>query len=341
LFLADRPLFLVYSAMRFLSVFLVAAVAAATATVYLPSSRSAQDSSLLNTITSTQNILVVSSSPASSSAPSAPSPISPSESLLKSGRSLPTFVLAVPSSFSAPSRPQMTSDSFPLSQLASAAKTAVVSDGFDKNVVSAFTQKGHSVIRARSTKSKQQLFSALSSALHLDISATSEGFSIEGVQFYLSETDAVFGPVVALLDMTPSSRSLGDMSFVVADLSSGFSSIVSAYGAQSNQAAAVKSVVEATVTYVEDTFGECVLVASDNFVVDGVESLQDIRDVSSFVKNTVPVPKANTTITQIFIWFHVALWSSLAVIVLYTLKLGLDIEKDTLLYRTTALRGQY
>jgi len=325
--------------MRFLSVFLIAAVAAA-ATVYLPSSRSAQESSLLDAITKTQNILVASSFPSTTS-PSAPSPISPSESLLKSSRPLPTFVLAVPSSFSLQSRPTMTSEIFPLSQLASAASTVLVSDGFDIDFVSAFSEKGHNVIRARSASSKVQFFSALSSALNLDIHETSEGFEIEGVKFSLLEANSIFGPVAALLDLGRSSRSLRDVSFVVADLSSGYNSFVSIYGAQSSQAIAVKTVVESAVSYIEQKFGECVLVATDSLLLDDVNTLMDEKEISSFVKNTVPVPKANTAITQIFIWFHVALWATFAAVVLFTLKLGLDIEKDTLLYRTTALRGQY
>jgi len=233
----------------------------------------------------------------------------------------------------------LSENAFPVYEMSSTLSSALVLAGASDELRGAFApnsfRKIYTPYGMKASLLNNDLYVC---GVKLTASQDDDSFILNDADFGMNEIDNILSAAAALCSEQSSEQ------VTVVDFRSTYSYVVSQYGADSKQARAVEKMIN---TLIEKLSGETLafILATDSQFYQKQIFDEDFVAVSpsltaalstKFVRATSP----NTGSFQIILWFTIFVVIVFIVITLLTCGVGIDIEKDTLLYQTTCLRGQ-
>jgi len=234
---------------------------------------------------------------------------------------------------------EFTNNAFPLMEMSLTLSTAIVEPGMSNEMKDAFYYED--VRKINMYRRFSELSAILSnSGIVLSNNIDDNSFSLNGVDF---DTDAL-GDVLyasALACMTDFNDQV-----TVIDLRSAYIYAKKNYGESSAHVEAVKKMINSVLESVSQRSMSFVLATNEKFFAN--QMLPDIdfyvvpTHLTASLKGSAQQKLSNpdTGIFQITLWFTIFICIVVIIFAVLTCGVGVDIEKDTLLYQTTALRGQ-
>jgi len=167
-------------------------------------------------------------------------------------------------------------------------------------------------------------------------------FTLNKVQFSAQDIEEVLHTAAALC-----SKEINDQVTVV-DFRDTYQYTALNYGKDSEQARAVTAMINSAIQYLksesfvfvlatDSTFYQWQKYSQEEFIAVPVRMSMSVQKTPNTGK---PAAASSTGTFQITLWFTIGIVIVLLIFVVLTCGVGLDIEKDTLLYQTTCLRGQ-
>ena len=233
-------------------------------------------------------------------------------------------------------------NAFPLDEMARTLATGLVAPGASAALQAAFARDTvHALTLPRTLGAAAASRSLAACGVAMSDAVAAGQFTLEGAAFDAADADTVLGAAL-LLCARPAAPAA---QVVVADLRPAHAAAVAKYGAGSAQAAAVAAMTAHVLETLQATTSLFVLATDDAFFADQQRPAADFavvapRSVAAAAVRAGAKPDPDTSVTQITIWFTVLMVVVIIVFAFATCGVGLDIEKDTLLYQTPCLRGQ-
>jgi len=235
----------------------------------------------------------------------------------------------------------LTDNSFPLSEMSMTLSTAVVLPGLSADIKEALEFNDVSKYNVRDGAKLDELsYSLFSCGIGMDVKAKDNAFSLNKVVF---DNDAARDVLYASSVVC---SSYYDNQVTIVDLRSAYTYAKENYGADSDQVQAVEKMIRSIMEFLS---GETIsfVIASDNdfsagqLYPDNDFVVVPTRVTATVAKSATEIKSSpDTGIFQITLWFTILVVIVVLVFAVLTCGVGIDIEKDTLLYQTTALRGQ-
>lgn len=274
----------------------------------------------------------------------APASAEGSATLLGAAAQKQAVLVAVPEALApADATGALADAAFPLDEMARTLATGLVQPGASPALQGAFARGTvRALAPARSSGGAAAVSRGLGACgIAMEFKSATGAFTLEGAAFDAADADAVLAP--ALLLCAPPAEAAA-LQVVVADLRPAHAAAVAKYGAESAQAAAVAQMTAEVLASLQARARLFVLAADGAFFAEQQRPGADFAVFAPRLGTAAAVaskmPDPDTSITQITIWFVVLMVVVVVVFVFATCGVGLDIEKDTLLYQTTCLRGQ-
>ena len=232
-------------------------------------------------------------------------------------------------------------NAFPLDEMARTLATGLVVPGASAALQAAFARDTVRALTLPRTLGAAAASRSLGECGVAMAAPAAGRFSLEGADFDAADADAVLAPAL-LLCAPPAAPAV---QVVVADLRPAHAAAVAKYGADSAQAAAVAKMTAQVLRTLQARTRLFVLATDAAFFADQQRPAADFavvapRATAAATAVASKKPDPDTSVTQITIWFTVLMVVVVIIFVFATCGVGLDIEKDTLLYQTTCLRGQ-
>jgi len=235
---------------------------------------------------------------------------------------------------------ELASNDFPLMELSLTLSTSIVEPGMSDDMKDAFYYEEVNKLNLPANVRISKMGESLSSCgVSLEENLLGS-FTLNGAEF---EKEAA-GEVIyaaALACMTEFNDQV-----TVIDLRSAYFYAKVNYGKTSPQVEAVEKMIRSVLDSVSRRSMTFVLATDNNFFANQLLPEYDFVAVSpshtaSLKKSAQEkIAKPGTGIFQITLWFTIFISLTVIIISILTCGVGVDIEKDTLLYQTTALRGQ-
>jgi len=236
---------------------------------------------------------------------------------------------------------ELVDKSFPLMQMSLTLSTAVVMPGVSEQMKEALYMEAVHEVNVPS----RMTLSVMQPALAKCGVALSEGildgtFRLEGVDFSAESARGVlYAPVLACLEKF-------DHQVTVVDLRSTYAYAKEIFASEPAKIKAVEKMIRAVVEFLGSETSSFVVASDEDFFAQQDTPSYDFEVVSPRLTASLSksanekVSSTSTPIFQITLWFVIFIVIVVAIFTLLTCGVGIDIEKDTLLYQTTALRGQ-
>jgi len=257
----------------------------------------------------------------------------------KNGKQRASIVI-VPESFASGDFIGAVADNdFPLNEMSRTFSSALVMPGASNTLKNAFARRSfRSIYAPRDIKSS--VLSLDKCGVKLDENTDDNSFVFNQVTFEYRDYSDVVSAAAALC-----SANLNEQVTVI-DFRTAHKIAVEGYGSDSAQVAAIKNAVNSAIYFLEQDSFVFVLATDSNFYENQVIPGKDFQAVSP--KNSVDLrtsrealeTNSDTGAFQITLWFTITVSLVIGIFTLLTCGVGIDIEKDTLLYQTTCLRGQ-
>jgi len=235
---------------------------------------------------------------------------------------------------------ELANNAFPLMEMSLTLSTSIVEPGMSQEMKEAFYYEDVNKIYAGRIRMSE--VSSILSSCGVSVVEHSEdhSFSLNGVDF---DIDAA-GDVIYAAALACRSR-LNDQVTVV-DLRSAYNHAKKNYGSSSPQVEAVEKMIRSILEVLDLRSMSFVLATNTEFYANQMLPEYDFAvvppELSASLKKSAneKVSSPNTGIFQITLWFTIFVCLVILIFAVLTCGVGVDIEKDTLLYQTTALRGQ-
>jgi len=230
-------------------------------------------------------------------------------------------------------------NAFPLMEMSLTLSTAVVQEGISEEMQEAlYYDEVRKIVVKRDIK-MIDLISSLDSC-GVELSEKKNGFALNGAFFdSQSARDVLYAAAVAC------SSDFNEQVTIV-DLRSAYDYTKNHYSSDPAQLEAVEKMIRSVVEFLSGKTISFVLATDDDFFENQPTPSYDFAVVSPHLNAEVgkyvheKVSSPSTGIFHITMWFTIFIVIVVVIFTLLTCGVGIDIEKDTLLYQTTALRGQ-
>jgi len=232
-------------------------------------------------------------------------------------------------------------NSFPITEMSVTLSTAIVLPGLSTEMKDILSHDEVQKIIAKPNVNMAELSSSLANCgVQLSDKIVGNSFTLNGVDFDAEDMqDILYASAVIC------SAELNNQVTVV-DLRSAYDYAKTNYGSITGHVQAVESMIRSVVEFLNAHTTSFVLATNNEFFMTQRMPNFDYEFVSPrltaslkrYVNEKVSSP--NTGMFQITLWFTIFIVIVVIVFAVLTCGVGIDIEKDTLLYQTTALRGQ-
>jgi len=226
-------------------------------------------------------------------------------------------------------------NAFPLYEMSRILDTALVMSGASPSLKDAFASS------YRRMRVPQDMKSALD-VCGITMADSDERYShiFNGVEFDDEEIDVIAGAAATVCAEENNEQ------VTVVDFRSAYNFVVERYGEESAQANAVVSAIKSAISMLSNEKLVFVLATDADFFERQRYPNEDFVAVpthlTAFVNNITnkTTTSRDAGMFQITLWFTIFIVIVTATFAVLTCGVGIDIEKDTLLYQTTCLRGQ-
>jgi len=231
-------------------------------------------------------------------------------------------------------------DDFPLEEMSRTFSTALVLPGTTYEMRDAFAPRS---FRKIYTPREMDLDSLITP---LTICGSNLIGDVDEKHFYLNDADFVMTDVKGILSTAAAICSYDpEEQITVVDFHSSYDYIIQYYGEKSHQVEALKKMIDGVMETMKRGHNIFVLSTDINFFEMQVFDSDYVAvppTVSANTKFTTTqiVSSPSTGHFQITLWFTIFIVLVVMTVAVLTCGVGVDIEKDTLLYQTTCLRGQ-
>jgi len=264
------------------------------------------------------------------------------ETLLGSSAKRPATLVIIPEAFAPKDvSGELADNAFPLMEMSMTLSTAVVLPGISDEMKDAFYFENVRKIDAKRGVSIENLNSDLSACgISVEDHPLDHSFTMFGADFDYNGMLAVLAPAALACS------SSFDSQITVVDLRAAYNYAKSTYGSTSAQVEAVQKMIDSVLSFLAEHTTSFVLATNDRFYANQLLPDYDFvvvppRITAALSKSATEMKSSpNTGIFQITLWFTIFIFIVIVIFSILTCGVGVDIEKDTLLYQTTALRGQ-
>jgi len=236
---------------------------------------------------------------------------------------------------------ELVDKTFPLMEMSRTLSTGIIFPGSSNDMMYALSVDDVHQIFINDNVKMNELSKSLSRCgVQVSDSITENSFTMNGVTF---KADGI-NEILHASALICSARLIDQVTII--DLRSAYSYVEREYGADSQQVEAVKKMIESVVSYVSGESMAFVIASNGNFFTSQKYPDRTFATVSPSQQMATKTPAVVRESSPNTSMFHITLWFTLFVVVVVvifatlTCGVGIDIEKDTLLYQTTALRGQ-
>jgi len=233
----------------------------------------------------------------------------------------------------------LTDDAFPLSEMAATLSTAVVLPGLSSDIKESLDDNDLSMINFRGNAKFEELTYGLYSC-GVDLVGNGNSFNLNKAKF---DGEAAHDVLYAS-SLACSSYYVNQVTIV--DLRAAYAYAKDKYGANSEQVEAVVKMIRSIMEFLSGETISFVIASDGDFSVSQRVPDYDFLVVPTRVTATLAqsanqkISSPDTGVFHITLWFTIFIVIVVCIFTLLTCGVGVDIEKDTLLYQTTALRGQ-
>jgi len=229
-------------------------------------------------------------------------------------------------------------NAFPLFEMTRTLNTAVVRSGSSAALRDSVSSSARYIYKPRGILSMRDALESCG----VSLAKTEDRFTytLNGAEFDVNEIDDVAGAAATLCAQENNDQ------VTVVDFRSAYNYAVDHFGPDSPQVAAVVSTIKSAISLVKNEKLLFILATDSMFFIDQRYPNDDFVAVpphlDAIVKgaNEKITTSSDTAIFQITLWFTIFIVLVTATFAVLTCGVGIDIEKDTLLYQTTCLRGQ-
>jgi len=231
-------------------------------------------------------------------------------------------------------------NAFPAYELSRTLSSSVVLPGLSTSLKNSFAHNSfHSIYTPRDMSIPTLSTSLLACGIKLNSVIEDDSFVLNDADFDVRDIHSILATAAAICSEEPNKQ----VNFV--DFRSTYTFTINHYGSNSAQATAVENMIKSVIETLKGESLVYVLASDSNFCENQI-----------FDENFVAVSPSNSASVEIYIGkqlaspstgaFQITLWFTIFVVIviivftLLTCGVGIDIEKDTLLYQTTCLRGQ-
>jgi len=252
----------------------------------------------------------------------------------------PASLVIIPEELAPQDSVPLTDNAFPLTEMSFTLSTGYVAPGMSDEMQIALESDGVSKLNVLSEKLEEVSYSLYSCGVSLDLNYGENSFVFNKASF---DFDAVHDVLYASSVACSSSF---ENQVTVVDLRSAYRYAKENYGAESAQVEAVVKLIHSVMKLLSGETVSFVIASNSDF-----SSMQRVPDygftvvsprLTAMLARSATERKSDpdTGIFQIILWFTIFIVVVVCIFTLLTCGVGVDIEKDTLLYQTTALRGQ-
>jgi len=251
----------------------------------------------------------------------------------------PSSFVIVPEAL-APSEPSgaLTDKTFPVTEMSLTLSTAVVMPATE-SLLNTLTDSNVRRISVRRAVTIADLHDSLKKC-GVDVSDKIQDgkFTLYGATFAEKEMgDVLYASAIACsLDLVEQ--------VTIIDLRTTYKYVTDHYDASSAEVESVKKMINAVIDFVGKNLSFLVAADGDFFanqqIPDPTFAVVPVNQTFDYVDPQPGRSSSSTGTFQIILWFTFGIIILISLVALFTCGVGIDIEKDTLLYQTTALRGQ-
>jgi len=231
-------------------------------------------------------------------------------------------------------------NAFPLTEMSMTLSTAAVEEGMSTQMKEAFyNDEVRRIVAMRNVKMSELASSLKTCGVEL-VENINNGFTLNGAKFGADDVNSVlYASAIAC------SNNYNEQVTVV-DLRSAYTYAMNTYGEGSAQIEAVEKMIRSVVEFLSGKTLSFLIASNDEFYANQRLPSYDFAVVPPHMTASLPrsaqekKSSMDTGIFQITLWFTIFIVAVVLIFSVLTCGVGIDIEKDTLLYQTTALRGQ-
>jgi len=231
-------------------------------------------------------------------------------------------------------------NAFPVYELSRTLSSSIVLPGFATSLKNSFAPKSyHSIYTPRDMSISSLSSSLLTCGIKLNSAIEDDSFVLYDADFDVRDVHSILATAAAICSEEPNQQ----VNFV--DFRTTYTFTVDHYGSGSVQAVAVEKMINSVIETLKGESLVYVLASDADFCENQVYDEKFVAvppSLSATVKicTGTKVASPSTGAFQITLWFTIFVVIVIIVFALLTCGVGIDIEKDTLLYQTTCLRGQ-
>jgi len=236
---------------------------------------------------------------------------------------------------------KLADNSFPLMEMSLTLSTAIVLPGMSEEMKDAFYLESVRKITTKYGIKIEDLSASLGACgIAVGDKIIEDSYTLNGVDFDVTSMNEVLYASAVACSMDFNEQ------VTVVDLRSAYNYARKYYGSNSAHVEAVMKMIRSVVGFLSGKTTSFVIATNEDFfntqrIPDFDFEVVSPRQSSALTAGANAMASAsNTGAFQITLWFTIFVVVVVAVVTLLTCGVGVDIEKDTLLYQTTALRGQ-